>query len=369
MATRTKDYYEVLGVGENASPGEIKKAYRRLAKKYHPDANSGDLAATERFKEISEAHRILSDSDRRKQYDQLRRFGGLGGLGMRAGRPGARPGESRGFSFEDLSDIGGLGDIFSSIFDLGKRGAAKKEGPQRGRNVEYLVEIPLKTAALGGRIRVTVPIREECATCDGTGAAPGTTLDDCAECGGSGTVTFGQGGFSVSRPCPACLGRGKIPAKPCRSCGGRGEVRTKRKIKVTVPAGVESGSKLRLSGQGERGPRGGPSGDLVIRFRVKEDRFFTREGLNLVCEVPINVAQAMLGSRIRVRTIDAKKVILKIPPSTQAGTVFRIRGHGVQKGDGRGDQFVRIRIETPDELSEEGRKAAERLADAAGLKY
>ncbi len=224
-------------------------------------------------------------------------------------------------------------------------------------------------AARGGKVRVDVPFTEECATCDGSGAAPGTSLRTCPECQGSGTVSFGQGGFSVSRPCPACMGRGQVPESPCPTCGGNGEVRTRRKISVNVPAGVETGSRLRLSGQGERGPGGGRPGDLIIKFRVKDDPFFTREGLDLVCEVPINVAQAMLGSKLRVRTIDNRKVVLKIPPGTQSGTAFRIRGQGVQKDDTRGDQLVRVKVETPDGLSQEGRRLAEQLAEAEGLRH
>lgn len=373
MATRTKDYYDILGVAENASRDEIKQAYRKLAKKHHPDANPDDPQAAERFKEVSEAHRVLSDPEKRKQYDQMRKYGRLGGFGFGgrgAARPGGRPGAEPGggFRFEDISDLGGLGDLFSSIFDFGRKGQ-KRERPRRGRNVEYLVEIPLKVAARGGKIRVTVPIREECARCDGSGVAPGATLETCPECGGEGTVQFGQGGFAVTRPCPHCLGRGKIPSQPCPACDGSGSVRTRRKISVSVPAGVDTGSKLRVPGQGERGPGGTKPGDLILKFRVKDHRFFERDGLNLVCEVPLNVAQAMLGSRIRVRTIDGKRVVLRIPPGTQSGTTFRIRGQGVEKGEHRGDQLVRVRVETPDELSEEGRKAAEELARAQGLRY
>jgi molecular chaperone DnaJ len=366
MATRTKDYYKILDVAENATADEIKKAYRKLAKQYHPDANPGNPAAAEKFKEVSEAHRVLSDPDKRTKYDQLRKYGGLGAFTSRTARPGT--GEGKGFRFEDLSDLGGLGDIFSSIFDFGKRPSARKEGPTRGRNVEYLVEIPLKTAARGGKVRVTVPISEECATCDGSGAAPGTGLLNCSECSGKGEVTFGQGGFSVTRPCPACLGRGKVPETACSSCGGNGQVRTKKKLNVRVPPGVETGSKLRLTGQGERGPHGGPAGDLIIKFRVKTHRFFTREDLNLVCEVPINIAQAMLGSRLKVRTIDGKKVILKVPAGTQSGTMFRVRGHGIEKGESRGDQLVRIVVQTP-ELSDEGRQVVADLASKEGLRY
>lgn len=366
MATRTRDYYEVLGVAENASQDDIKKAYRGLAKQYHPDANPDNPEAGERFKQIGEAYRVLSDPDSRKKYDQMRRLGAMGGF-ARGASPGA--GGARGFRFEDIADVGGLGDIFSSIFDFGRRGQEKRSGPERGRHVEYLVEIPLRVAARGGKVKVHVSINEECAVCDGSGAAPGSSLQLCSECKGQGTVTFGQGGFAVSRPCPACLGRGHVPDKPCSACNGRGEVRTRRTISVNVPSGVDTGSKLRLSGQGERGPGGGPPGDLIIKFRVKPDSFFTREDLNLLVEIPINVAQAMLGSRVKVRTVDNKKVVLKIPAGTQSGTTFRIRGHGVEKGETRGDQLVKVKIEVPDTLSDRGRQALEELAAAEELRH
>jgi molecular chaperone DnaJ len=369
MATRTKDYYEILGVGEKAGADQIKKAYRKLAKQHHPDTHPDDPGAAERFKEISEAYRVLSDDEQRKKYDQMRRFGGLGGFGFGAAggpRTGARPGA---FRFEDLGDTGGLGDLFSSIFDFGRRAARKPERESRGQNVEYLVEVPFRMAARGGKVNVTVPIVESCATCEGEGVAPGGHLRDCPECRGTGRVTFGQGTFSVQRPCPNCLARGRIPDPPCPTCAGRGEVRSRRKISVTVPEGVETGSKVRIPGQGERGPSGGKAGDLIIKFHVKDDPFFEREGLNVICEVPLNVAQAMLGSRIRVRTVDNKKIVLRIPPGTQGGTTFRIRGHGIEKGGVRGDQLVKVRIEAPSTLSEKGRRAAEELAEVEGLRY
>ncbi|MEE9208049.1 MAG: molecular chaperone DnaJ [Gemmatimonadota bacterium] len=365
MATRPKDYYKVLGVAENASADEIKKAYRKLAKTYHPDANPDNPEAGERFKGISEAYGVLSDGDSRRKYDQLRRFGGLGGLRQAQGTGAGRSGE-HSFRFED---IGGIGDIFSSIFDFGRREKDRPRGPTRGHDVEYLVEISLKTAALGGKATISVPITEECATCDGSGAKPGTKLDTCGECAGQGTVHFGQGTFSVQRPCPNCVGRGRIPKQPCETCSGRGDVTSHRRIAVTVPAGVESGSRLRLSGQGERGPKGGAAGDLIVRFRIKPDRFFTRDGLHLICEVPLNLAQAMLGSKIKVRTIDNRKVVLKVPSGTQSGTIFRIRGQGVEKGEKRGDQLVRVKVVVPDQLSEEGREAAEKLARVEGLRH
>ena len=386
MATRTRDYYETLGVAENASQEEIKKAYRKLAKEHHPDANPDDPGAEQKFKEISEAYRVLSDPDRRKKYDRMRKYGGMGAFGgggartRRSGGPtagagagGAREGRG-GFSFDDLSDMGfgGIGDLFSSMFDRGgreRREQARRRGPERGRNVEYEVTIPFRKAVRGGQVTVNVPIREECATCDGSGAAPGSTVETCAACEGRGTVSFGQGGFSVNRPCPECMGRGQRPGDPCRVCNGQGEVRSRRKISVKIPAGIEDGDRVRISGQGQRGPKGGPSGDLLIRVRVRDDPFFERQGLNLVCEVPINVAQALLGSRIRVRTVDGKRVVLRIPAGTESGTAFRIRGQGVQEGDRRGDQLVRVKIRVPDELSDEGREAAERLAEVEELKY
>ena len=366
MPTQAKDYYKILGVAENASADEIRKAYRALAKKHHPDANAGNPASTEKFKEVSEAHGVLSDPDKRRKYDRVRKYGGLGPFG--AGQPGGAPGTEGGFKFEDLSDLGGIGGIFSSIFDFGKKPRPEKAGPKRGRNVEYLVTVSLRTAARGGRVSVTVPISEECATCDGDGAAPGTTLQRCPECGGKGEVTFGQGGFSVTRPCPVCVGRGMVPETPCSSCSGRGQVSTRRKLSVKVPTGVETGSRARLSGQGERGPGGGPPGDLIIRFQVDPDRFFTREGLDLACEVPINVAQAILGSRVKVRTIDGNRVVLRIPPGTQSGKVFRIRGQGLQRGDNRGDQLVKVVVETPD-LSTEGLRTVQELAKQEGLPH
>ncbi|MQA90055.1 MAG: molecular chaperone DnaJ [Gemmatimonas sp.] len=374
MATATKDFYKILGVAENASADEIKKAYRKLAKQYHPDANPNDVAATDRFKEVSEAYSVLSDEGKRKQYDQVRKFGGLGGIG--GFRPGggassAPGGATESFSFDDLSGLGGLGDIFGSIFDFGKRRGTGARGqvPQRGQNIEYAVEISFETAARGGKISITIPVSEPCSTCGGSGAAPGTTPTTCPECKGSGTVTFGQGGFAVSRPCPACYGRGTIPTTPCPTCQGQGQVRTQRQLQVTVPPGVDTGSKLRIPDQGEAGPDRGARGDLIISFRVKPHRFFSRDGLDINCTVPINIAQATLGSRIRVRTVDGKHVVLRIPPSTQSGTRFRIRGQGIEKGGRRGDQYVKVEVRVPDRLGTEEAGLLRDFAKAAELKY
>jgi molecular chaperone DnaJ len=378
MPTQTKDFYRVLGVAENAKADEIKKSYRKLAKQYHPDANPNDASAAEKFKEISEAYAVLSDEEKRRQYDQMRKlgaFGGLGGYRPGGARPGAGApgGGAGGFSFDDL-EIGGLGDIFGSIFDFGRKrggapGGGRPAGPQRGENIDYQVEIPFKTAARGGTITVTLPVTEDCPVCAGTGAKPGTQVITCPECGGSGTVTFGQGGFGVTRPCPNCMGRGRVPQDPCSNCQGTGSVRQQKTVNVSIPPGVDNGSKVRIAGQGEKGAAGGPPGDLLINVKVTPDRFFQREGLDLVCEVPINLAQAVLGSKIKVRTVDGKSVVLRIPQGTQSGTRFRIKGQGVEKGGRRGDQYVKVDVGVPETLSDEQRKQFEDFASAAGLRH
>lgn len=383
MSTGNKDFYKVLGVSDKADTDEIRKAYRKLAKRYHPDANQGDEKASDRFKEIGEAYGVLSDPEKRKKYDQMRKFGAFG-MGGRGAPRGSRPGGARApaggpgpdfgsgsqnFSFEDL---GGLGDIFSSIFDRGRKAddrASGARGPRKGPDSELNVEVSFELAARGGKLTLKVPITEVCATCSGTGARPGTGLARCDECRGSGTVSFGQGGFAVNRPCPACGGRGRIPEDPCPSCRGSGSVQQSRTLQVKVPAGVESGDRLRISGQGERGSNGGAPGDIILTFQVKSHRFFRREGLDVHVSVPINLAQAALGSKIRVRTISGKHVVLRIPAGTQTGTRFRVRGQGVQKGERVGDQYVEVRVEIPDELSEQERQAMEAFARSAELRY
>jgi molecular chaperone DnaJ len=381
----TRDYYQLLGVPETASSDDIKKAYRRLAKKYHPDANSNDAQAAERFKEIGEAYSVLSDATKRKQYDAMRKnpFAGFGfgGAGARpgAGGAGGSPGpgaagagtQGGGFSFEDISDLGGLGDIFGSIFDRGGRKRQQRAGAraERGRDVEYVVEISFVVAARGGRVQLAVPMTDDCAVCGATGAAPGARMQPCAECSGTGSVQFGQGGFAVSRPCPACLGRGQVPTARCSACNGTGQVREQRQIALNVPAGVDTGSRLRLSGQGEKGAAGAPPGDLIVTFRVQPHHFFRRDGLDVHCTVPINVAQAMLGSKIRVRTVDEKKVALRVPPGTQSGTRFRIPGQGVEKAGRRGDQYVQVKVEVPETLTPEQERAMKESAELSGLRY
>ena len=374
MAGTSKDFYQILGVAEKASQDEIKKAYRKLAKQHHPDANMGNAAAAERFKEIGEAYSVLSDPAKRKQYDQMRRLGAFG-FGRSRGGPAAPSGSAGaepGFSFDDLQGgFGNISDLFSSLFDLGKKGPAggKNTGRQRGQNVEYVVEIPFLTAVRGGKVAIEVSITEDCATCGGDGAKPGSESRRCTECDGTGHVSFGQGGFAVKRPCPACFGRGKIPEETCPSCSGRGSLRQQRKLQINVPAGVDTGSKVRLSGQGERGRSGGPPGDLIISYKVKPHRFFRREGLDIQVTVPINIVQATLGSKIRVRTVSGKKVVLRIPKGTQSGTRFRIRGQGVERGERVGDQYVEVSVDVPKELSEDEQKVMEDFAEASGLRH
>ena len=376
-----KDYYAVLGVSASASADEIKKQYRRLAKRHHPDANKSDPKAAERFKEISEAYNVLGDEEQRKKYDEMRRLGAFGGFGPRppggpgAGprpRPGAgAPGPEGASTFEDfdIGGLGGLGDLFSSMFGGGSRGGARARGPEKGQDIEAHVDIPFRIAATGGEVPISLEMNEECATCHGTGGAPGAKLSTCPECKGRGTVSFGQGGFAVNRPCPMCLGRGQVPDKPCPTCGGSGEVRAKRTIHVAIPPGADTGMRLRLSGKGGRGAAGGAPGDLYISLTVLPDRFYKREGLDLVATVPLNIAQATLGSKVSVRTLDAKKVTIRIPHGTPAGKRFRVRGQGIEHNGSRGDLLVEVTIVAPEKLTPEQEKLMKEFAEAGGMKY
>jgi molecular chaperone DnaJ len=358
-----RDYYQVLGVAETATTDEIKKAFRRLAKQHHPDRNPNNPQAAERFKEINEAHDVLSDAEKRKKYDQLRRygafaggFGGSGGARRGRGAPGAPP-ESGDF---DISDLGGLGDIFSSIF--GRRGAGGREAEPEETETE--VTIPFRVAVLGGSVPITLVMPEVCPTCSGTGAAKGATVSTCPECKGRGTVSFGQGGFAVNRPCPVCRGKGTVPSQRCPTCQGAGEVRVEKRVNVEIPAGVEEGARLRLKNQGPKG-----KGDLIVQIRIAPDRFFRREGLDLIGVVPINLAQALLGSRIKVKTLDEKRVVLRIPAGTQHGQKFRIPDYGIEKNGRRGDMYVETHVTLPEKLSAEEQEAVKSFAEKAGLKY
>jgi molecular chaperone DnaJ len=373
-----QDYYAVLGVPASATQDEIKKQYRKLAAKHHPDKNPNDPKAADTFKAISEAYQTLGDADKRKQYDQMRQLGAFGGFGGSARGAGTRgsgsppPGNVR-FDEFDIGGLGGLGDIFSSMFGTSgpRAGAAggRPRGPQRGQDVETSLEIPFRTAALGGKVPVELDINEECATCHGSGAAPGAKMVTCEECKGRGTISFGQGGFAVNRPCPVCLGRGQVPTERCPTCAGSGEVRTRKKVMITVPVGVDTGTKIRLKGQGGRGAKNGPPGDLLITFGVQPDRFYKREGQDLIAPVPINIAQATLGSRVSVKTLDGTKVAIKIPPGTTSGKRFRVRGQGIEKDGTKGDLIVLVEVAVPDKLTPEQEEAMKAFADAGGMKY
>ncbi|MGI9045142.1 MAG: molecular chaperone DnaJ [Gemmatimonadaceae bacterium] len=374
----TKDFYAVFGIPSTATQDEIKKAYRKLAKKYHPDANASDPKAADRFKEISEANNVLGDVDKRKQYDEMRRlgafsgFGGFGGGAPRSGpasRGGAGASSNVNYQDFDVGGLGGLGDLFGSIFGGGGRSQSRPTGPQRGQNIETSLEIPFRTAARGGKVPVELEVNEECATCRGSGAAPGASMKICPECSGRGSVSFGQGGFAVNRPCPVCLGRGQVPSQPCGTCSGAGEVRTRKKVLITVPPGVDTGSKIRLKGQGGKGSSNGPPGDLLITFTVQPDKFYQRQGLDVIANLPLNIAQATLGSKVSVNTLDGKKVVIRIPSGTPSGKRFRVRGHGIHKGAQVGDLIVEVKIEAPEKLSEEQERIMREFAAAGGMKY
>lgn len=384
---QTKDYYAVLGVASAATQDEIKKAYRRLAKRYHPDANPNDPKAADRFKEISEAYQVVGDAEKRKQYDEMRRLGAFTGYGAGRGRPGAAPGGAYGggrppgggeggpgaggFRWQDfdIGGLGGIGDLFSSMFGGGARGAGRPRGAEQGQSVETTLEVPFRVAALGGKVPISLEVTEECGTCKGSGAAPGASIKVCPECSGRGVISFGQGGFAVNRPCPMCMGRGQVPTERCPTCAGAGEVRATKKLAITVPPGTDTGTKIRLKGQGGRGTSGGPAGDLLITFQVLPDRFFRREGLDLIATVPLNFAQATLGTQIRVATLEGKRVALRIPPGTPAGKRFRVRGQGIARQEQRGDLIVETTITVPEKLTEEQQRLMREFAEAGGLKF
>ena len=370
-----QDYYAILGVPASATQDELKKKYRSLASKHHPDKNPNDPKAADTFKAISEAYTTLGDPDKRKQYDEMRRLGAFSGFGgggaSRGSRPagGARPGASGSINMDDFGDvgIGGLGDIFSSMFGGGARAGAQNartRGPQRGTDVEAALEVPFRTAAMGGKVAVELDLNEECATCHGSGAAPGAKLETCPECSGRGTISFGQGGFAVQRPCPVCLGRGQVPTVRCPTCAGAGEVRTRKTVQITVPSGVDTGTKIRLKGQGARGTKGGPPGDLLITFSVKVDRFYKRESLDLIAPVKISIVDATLGKKVNVKTLDGTKVSIKIPPGTQNAKRFRVRGHGIEKDNQKGDLIVEVELTVPEQLTPEQEEAMKAFAEA-----
>ncbi len=349
------ELYKTLGVSKKATDEEIKKAYRKLARKYHPDRNPGNAEAEEKFKEISAAHDVLADPEKRKEYDAGGMFGGVGGGGQGPFGPGA--GGAGGFGGVDL------GDIFGSVFN---RGGGRRPQPQqvRGRDLETEVQLSFDQAINGAQISVTVPKSSRCGTCHGSGAKPGTSPTTCPRCEGRGVEAQGQGFFSISQPCPQCGGAGQIIEDPCPTCGGSGLTQQSKRYKVNVPAGVKEGTRIRLAGKGEDGPRGGPPGDLYVTTHVASSPVFERrDDGNLEVSVPISIPEALRGGTIEVPTLEGTKKI-KVAPGTRHGTLQRLRGEGPpKKGGGRGDIRYRLEIAVPDDLSEEQRKAVDELAE------
>ena len=347
-----RDYYEILGVSRTASDQEIKSAYRRLAVRYHPDKNPNDASAEEKFKEAAEAYSVLADAEQRRRYDRF----GHAGVSSSAGASWGAPGFG---GFEDiLGDLFGFGDVFG-----GGRAGSRRSAAQRGADLRYDLEITLEDAANGMTAQLRIPRLETCNTCKGSGAAAGTEPETCQTCGGTGQLRYQQGFFSVARTCHACRGAGKIIKNPCSDCRGSGRVEREKQLEVKIPAGVETGSRLRVQGEGEAGSNGGPSGDLYVVIVVDEHEHFQRQGSNLYAAVPITFAQAALGSEISVKTLDDEEKI-KVPTGTQTGTVFRLKGKGMPAlgGRGRGDLFISVTVVTPTSLTREQRKLLEQLA-------
>lgn len=348
-----RDYYEVLGVGKDASEGDLKKAYRRLAMKYHPDRNPDDADAEEKFKEASEAYEILADDEKRRAYDQF----GHAGVDPSQGGPG-------GFSFEgNFGDI--FGDVFGDIFGGGRGG--RGGGPARGSDLRYNMHLDLEQAVGGDTVEIRIPVLTGCEDCDGSGAAPGTSPTTCPDCQGAGQVRVSQGFFSLQQTCPRCRGQGRIITDPCRGCGGAGRKEKRKTLSVKVPAGVDSGDRIRLTGEGEAGPMGGPPGDLYVQVEVNDHPIFVREGRHLYCEVPISFPDAALGGELEVPTLDGR-VKLKIPAETQTGKVFRLRGKGVTqvRGGGVGDLLCKVVVETPVKLTDEQKALLSQLKSSLG---
>jgi len=361
-----KDYYKILGLNEKASKEEINKAFHKLAVKYHPDKTKGNKKLEERFKEINEAHQILSDDEKRKQYDFMRSnpFGASGfdpNIFTGAGAQNVR------FNMDDLGDLfggmGGLGDMFDFFSSSQTRSArSKKRRPARGNDIQTSAVIPFLTAALGGNYTITLLKEETCGRCGGSGAEPGTTASVCPRCGGAGTITVSQGAFGVSRPCPECLGSGSKITKPCRDCRGRGRRETPRTITVKIPAGIKHGQKIRLAGEGEPGAAGGPKGDLFIQINVEKNAEFSRDGDVIQSEAWIDLPAAVLGGQTTVNTLQGP-VTLKIPAGTQSGTKFKLKGRGIKFSKDRiGDHYVVVKIRTPKNLTPEQRKLFEAFA-------
>ena len=342
-----KDYYKVLGVAKNASAAEIKKAYRKLAQQHHPDANPGDTQAEDRFKEISAAYDVVGDEEKRTQYDQVRDMAssGFGSGGVPGGGGGFEGGFPGGVRFEDLGD---LGDLFGGLFGGGRRGGGAP--PARGADLETTVTVSFDDAMTGTTRPVRISGPAPCETCHGSGAAPGTSPTICPRCGGSGAVAVNQGLFQMSQPCPVCHGSGRVVQTPCPTCGGTGSRRRTRSFQVKVPAGVQDGARIRLTGRGEPGPAGAQPGDLYVQVRVRPHAFFGRSGHDLTLELPVTYAEAALGADVRVPTLNGP-VTMKVPAGTPNGKTFRLKGKGAPKRGGHGDLLVTTRIEVPRKLS------------------
>ena len=345
-----EDFYKLLGVERNASDAEIKKSYRRLAMKYHPDRNNDNQAEAEaKFKQIKEAYEVLSDPKKRSAYDQF------GHAGVDPSMGGGRG----GFGAENFSDI--FGDVFGDIFGGGRA----RSSVQRGADLRYNLELTLEEAVAGTEVKIRVPVLVVCSECSGSGAKKGSSPVICSTCHGHGQVRMQQGFFSVQQTCPTCRGTGKQIKDPCGKCYGQGRVQETKTLSVKVPAGVDTGDRIRLAGEGEAGERGGPAGDLYVQVQVKEHEIFTRDGANLYCEVPISFPTACLGGEIEVPTLDGK-VMLKIPAETQTGKLFRLRGKGVKpvRGGAVGDLLCRVQIETPVHLTKEQKELIQQLGDS-----
>ena len=361
MAENKRDYYEVLGVAKGASDDEIKKAYKKMARKYHPDLNPDNKEAEEKFKEVNEAYEVLSDPNKKARYDQY-------------GHAGVDPNFGAGAGFDGNFDFGDLGDIFGSFFGGGFGGGGRRtnpNAPQRGESIRLSLTISFEEAAFGCEKAVTVERMEQCDTCHGNGCAPGTTPEVCSECRGTGTVQVRRqtpmGVFATSSPCPKCGGKGKIIHQPCTGCHGVGSVRKRKTIQASIPAGIDNGQTISIRGQGHAGKNGGPAGDLLITITVRPHELFRREGTSVLCEAPITFAQAVLGAELEIPTIDGK-VKYDLPEGTQSGTTFRLKGKGIPSinGRGRGDQYVTVYIETPRNLNKEQKEALKKFAEACG---
>lgn len=351
--TTKRDYYEILGVQKGASADEIKRAYRSLALKHHPDRVSHDKKneAEDKFKDISEAYAVLSDPQKRSQYDQF----GHAGIDSRYSYEDIVKGADFSSIFEDLGLSGGIfGSIFENLDIFGSGFSSGRRGSRQGRDLEYEIVISFEDAAFGIKKTISIPRYETCDTCKGSGARPGTKKITCSDCGGRGQVVRSTGFFSISQTCPRCNGEGSIIKNPCVKCAGSGRTRVTKKIEVNIPAGVDTGSRLRVQGEGEAGLKGGPKGDLYIYIHVKDHAIFNRHGYDIICDVPINFTLAALGGEIEVPTLNSN-VVMKIPEGTQGGRIFRLAGKGIKRlrGYGQGDQLVRAIVETPTRLNSE----------------